>query len=152
MSKILNTLNDFMVDLFYKIVDLEEKVCSQGEFSDLSITEIHTIEAIGIDSLKKMSEIAVSLDITVGTLTTAINKLVKKNYVQRIKIIEDRRVVQIELTDKGRQAYAIHQKFHYDIIETMAMGLNEEEEDVLVVALNNVSNYLKLNKSLKVNN
>ena len=97
MNKIYNTLNDFMVDVFYKIVDLEEKICSQGDLEDLSITEIHTIEAIGIDTLKKMSQIASVLYITVGTLTTAINKLVKKGYVERIKIKEDRRVVQVKI-------------------------------------------------------
>ena len=55
--------------------------------------QIHTIEAIGLDRSRTMGEIAHDLRITVGTLTTAITKLIKKGYVERKRIEEDRRVV-----------------------------------------------------------
>lgn len=49
---------------------------------------------------KTTSEVAKELSITVGTLTTAINKLVKKGYVERIRSEDDRRVVKLGLTKK----------------------------------------------------
>lgn len=70
--------------------------------NDLSVTEIHTIEAVGMYELKNMSEIASDLNITVGTLTMAVNNLVKKGYVERVKKEGDRRVVQVRLTKKER--------------------------------------------------
>ena len=71
-------LNRLLVQLYGDILKIEEKSLQEGEFSDLSVTEIHIIEAIGIKGCRTMSEIAYDLSITVGTLTTAINKLIKK--------------------------------------------------------------------------
>lgn len=149
MSKNVDALSELMVDIFYNIVDVEEKICTQGAFADLSITEIHTIKAIGIDKPKKMSQVAMDLDITVGTLTIAINRLVKKGYAERIKIKEDRRVVQIQLTQKGKLAYKVHEEFHSDIILTMIEGLEKNEEEILMKGLNNISKFLKLNYNLE---
>ena len=44
---------------------------------------MHVIEAIGIGEPKNMSSIARELSVTVGTLTIAMNSLVKKGYVER---------------------------------------------------------------------
>ena len=47
------------------------------------MTEIHTVAAIGKNTLYRMSDIAGILHITVGTLTVMVNNLVKKGYVER---------------------------------------------------------------------
>ena len=49
---------------------------------------------------------------TVGTLTIAINHLVKKGYVERSRSEEDRRVVLVSLSEKGEKAYFHHRMFH----------------------------------------
>ena len=86
MNKSTITINELLVQLFNDILQIEEKSLKEGIISDLSITEIHTIEAIGMYAEKSMSEVAQILKITVGTLTTAINKLIKKGYVERKRI------------------------------------------------------------------
>ena len=98
-EEVLNTL---LVQLFNDILHIEEKALRSTEFTDLSITEIHTIDAIGTEGNRTMGEIAHDLRITVGTLTTAINRLIKKGYVERKRIEEDRRVVIVSLTEKGK--------------------------------------------------
>ena len=100
MRKIEDILNKLLVQLFNDILQIEEKSLKNTQFTDLSITEIHTIEAIGLDRSRTMGEIAHDLRITVGTLTTAITKLIKKGYVERKRIEEDRRVVLVNLTSK----------------------------------------------------
>ena len=95
-------LNNLLVKLFNDILRIEEKSLKKSEeLSDLSVTEIHTIDVIGEKEERTMSEIANDLSITVGTLTTAINKLIKKGYVERRRIEEDRRIVLVKLTEKG---------------------------------------------------
>ena len=78
MEKSISVLNELLVQNFNDILQIEQNALKEGAFSDLSITEIHTIEAIGMYSSRSMSEIALDLEITVGTLTIAINNLVKK--------------------------------------------------------------------------
>lgn len=51
---------------------------------------------------KKMSELADSLHVTAGAVTTASNQLIKQGYIARTRDEKDRRVVHLELTEKGR--------------------------------------------------
>lgn len=82
-----DVLNTLLVDLFNDILKIEASVLKEGEFNDLSVTEMHIIEAIGLDREMTMTEVARDLEITVGTLTTAINRLIKKEYVERLSLI-----------------------------------------------------------------
>lgn len=143
MNKPTVIINELLVELFNDVLQIEEYSLKNGPISDLSITEVHTIEAIGMYDEKPMSEIAQILKITVGTLTTAINKLIKKEYVQRKRIEEDRRVVLIKLTKKGKLAYRIHEKFHKDMVNTAIEGLDEEQERILINALTEINVFFK---------
>ena len=78
-------LNNMVVDLFHGISYEEEKAVITDEFKDISNKDLHIIDAIGIKKPKNMSTIAGDLNITVGTLTTAINNLLKKGYVNMKK-------------------------------------------------------------------
>lgn len=143
MDENVNVLNELLVDVFDDIVTIEQMTLKEGAFKDLSITEMHTIAAIGMYLPRTMSEVAADLNITVGTLTTAINNLVKKEYVKRNRSEEDRRIVQIMLTKKGKLAYRIHAKFHSDMVKNSISNLSEAEEKVLVRALGKLSSFFK---------
>lgn len=95
------TINDILVHLINEIWELEGKAIITEEFKDITNTDMHIMEAIGLGEGNNMSSVAKKLNITVGTLTTAINNLVRKKYVERYRSDEDRRVVIIKLTDKG---------------------------------------------------
>ena len=77
-NKTEEILNRLLVQLFNDILHIEEKSMKNTDFDNLSITEIHTIEAIGMEGNRTMGEIAHDLRITVGTLTTSINRLKKR--------------------------------------------------------------------------
>ena len=74
------TLNDALVKLFRDVMDLEEQVIITEEFQDITNNDMHVIQAIGTGEPKNMSTIAKELSVTVGTLTIAMNSLVKKGY------------------------------------------------------------------------
>jgi|SRR3712207_5699602 len=143
MSKSIHVLNELLVDIFNDILTIEQNALQQGCLKDLSVTEVHTIEAIGMYNKRTMSEIAGDLKITVGTLTTAINHLFKKGYVDRSRSEHDRRLVYIELTKKGKLAYRVHEKFHLDMIKATISGLSNEEEDTLISSLEKLNIFFK---------
>ena len=84
-------LNEVLVRLFRDIMDIEEKAIITSEYQDITNNDMHVIEAIGIGAPKNMSAIAKELSVTVGTLTIAMNSLVKKGYVVREKQKEGNR-------------------------------------------------------------
>ena len=136
-------LNKLLVQLFNDILQIEKNAMNNTEFKDLSITEIHTIEAIGKEGNRPMGEIANDLRITVGTLTTAINRLIKKGYVERKRIEEDRRVVVVYLTESGKKVFDEHTLFHKEMIDEVAKNFEDYELKVLTKALSKVSEFFE---------
>lgn len=137
------SINEILVRLFSNVLDIEEKCLSAGEFSDLSIKEMHIIDSIGINKEPSMSETAKELGITSGTLTIAIDNLIRKGYVERSRSKEDRRVVMIRLTEKGIKAYKAHEDFHKDLVVSALEALDKDEEDILVKVLTNIDEFFK---------
>ena len=137
------TLNEVLVSLFRDVNDIEQKAIITSEFGDLTNNDMHVIEAIGIDEPKNMSTIARALSVTVGTLTISMNSLVKKGYVKRERSEQDRRVVYIMLTAKGKLAYKHHAEFHKKMTEALVEGLDPEETKLLVRALTSLKNFFE---------
>ena len=138
-----DTLNDVLVNLFRDINSIEENAITSQEYKDLTNNDMHVIEAIGIGEPKNMSSIARELSVTVGTLTIAMNSLVKKGYVERSRGLEDRRVVYISLSERGRKAYGHHARFHREMIDGVTEDLSEEEMRVLVKALSRLDGWFR---------
>ncbi|MCY6353697.1 MarR family winged helix-turn-helix transcriptional regulator [Clostridium sp. ZS2-4] len=148
-KSIKDIVNELLVDIFDDILAIEQTALKSGKLSDLTVTEIHTIETIGMYVPRTMSEVAADLDITVGTLTTAINNLVKKGYVERKRDDKDRRVVKITLTKRGKLAYRVHEKFHSDMVKATIKGLSEEEEKLLACALAKLNEFFRSEYNIK---
>ena len=83
MDNAAEKINYILVNLINEVWVLEEKAIITEEFKDITNNDMHVIEAIGLGNGSNMSSVARKLNITVGSLTTAINHLVKKNYVER---------------------------------------------------------------------
>ena len=99
-----DSLHSLLVKLFNEIMNIEEKAIITEEFKDISNNDMHIIEAVGLGDGNNMSTIAKKLGITVGSLTTSMNSLVNKKYAVRHRSEEDRRIVNIKLTEKGEKA------------------------------------------------
>ena len=104
---------------------------------------MHVIEAIGTGDPKNMSTIARLLSVTVGTLTIAMNSLVKKGYVIRQRGTVDRREVYISLSEKGRAAYEHHARFHKAMIDSVSRELSQDEMETLVKTLTKLNRWFR---------
>lgn len=145
MKEVEKNLNHLLVNLFNDILKIEERVLINEEFKDISITDMHVIEAISYDSSRNMSSVAKDLDVTMGTLTIAINNLVKKEYVKRTRSSKDRRVVLICLSPRGQKAFKHHERFHEEMIQGISRQVDDEEMRVLMKLLNALDSYFVTN-------
>lgn len=138
----INEINEYLVMIFNEILLIEEDALKQSEFSDLTIKEMHTIEAIGLNGNLSSSEVAKRLSVTVGTLSVSVQNLVKKGYVERVRLPEDRRVVNLRLTKRGKLLYRLHRKFHLNMVNQTLSGLNDSEALALQKGLRNLHTFL----------
>ena len=141
MENAYATINNILVNLINEIWELEEKAIITEEFKDLTNNDMHVIEAIGLGDGNNMSSIAKKLNITLGSLTTAMNSLVNKKYVERRRSEEDRRVVFVKLTDRGVKAYRHHEDYHRQMTRAILDKLDEAEIPVLVKTLDALSEF-----------
>lgn len=143
MEDAYKVINDTLVNLINEIWELEEKAIITEEFKELSNNDMHVIEAIGTGEGGNMSSIAKKLNITVGSLTIAMNSLVNKKYVERRRSEEDRRVVFVKLTSKGKKAYRHHEDYHRQMTWAILEKLDETELPVLMKMLDALTEFFK---------
>lgn len=132
-----------LIVIFENVLKYEKIVIEQETECVLSMAEIHTVAAIGKDTMLRMGEIADALQITLGTLTVMINNLVRKGYVDRYKSEEDRRVVKIGLTKKGRRIFDAHASFHENLVNALVKGADSEQQKTIRMALNNLWDFIQ---------
>ena len=134
-------LDELLSGTFNSVLRIEEKSLNNRLTDGLTITEVHTIVAVGLHERNAMTAVAARLGVTLATLTTAVNKLVAKGYIERTRDEGDRRKVLLSLTKRGRQVYRAHGLFHRAMLEEALADLTDEEERVLSRALSKVKTF-----------
>ncbi|XMB86888.1 MarR family transcriptional regulator [Mycoplasmatota bacterium WC44] len=105
-------INRLFVNVFNDILYLEENFMNKRLVERVTINEVHVMEAIELSEKKSMGSVAKRLMVTEGTLTTSINRLVKKEYIERNRDEKDKRVFLLSLTEKGKNVMSVHGDFH----------------------------------------
>ena len=104
------------------------------EDSEATLTTVESfcmevIMALGEPTIAQFSHM---MNLSTPNAAYKINSLVKKGYVERSRGLEDRRVVYISLSERGRKAYGHHARFHREMIESLTSDLSEDEMQTLV--------------------
>lgn len=142
MTNVKYVIGQEMVEVFAGILKKENEFIVDKCGFDLSMTEIHTIAVIGKNRLLMMSELAGQLQVTMGTLTVMMNNLVKKGFAERYKSEEDRRIVKVGLTERGRQICDIHELFHENLVDALLGDFDEKGQAVVSQALQNLQAFI----------
>ena len=113
--KILADIMEQFVRLMNKFNRFEKSPMDFGVAEMLFPSEIHTIEAIGKSHWINVTQLAENLGVTKGAVSQMIAKLVRKKFVEKVKIPPNGKETFLELTDKGNKALTGHAKFHLEI-------------------------------------
>ena len=138
-------LNEVIVDTYRSILRVEENILKRSDQTDLSISEIHMLEAVGKgkDRRRTISELAEVLNITLPSVTVAINKLMKKGYVEKVRGEEDGRIVYVSLTRQGRRIDSAHLYFHESMVRSIIRDMTESEMQALYKGVMKLDTFLK---------
>lgn len=136
-------VNDYLTSIFNNVLVIEESSLRGSQFKDVSIKEMHTIDVIGTTPNATPSDISKELLVTLGTVTTSLNNLERKGYIERRRSSIDRRVVHLSLTKKGRLLYRLHKRFHNRMVMQVVEGMSSEEKNAMQKGLQNLYNFLE---------
>ncbi len=135
---IYGQLDNLLGKIYGHTMSAEQTYVADSEFKDISVNDMHIIAAVGMKTSGSMSSIAKKMGVTVGTLTIAINSLVKKGYVNRVRSSKDRRVMLISLSEKGEKAFVYQQGFHDKLRTFFQTELSADQCGALVEALSKI--------------
>lgn len=136
-------INEYLTAIFNNVLIIEESSLRSSRFSDVTIKEMHTIDVIGEKKGATPTDVARALMVTLGTVTTSLNNLERKGYIERVRSTKDRRVVHLYLTKKGRLVYRLHQRFHRALVRQITEGMDEVEFKAMKKGLLNLYQFLE---------
>jgi DNA-binding MarR family transcriptional regulator len=117
---------------FIKTLDASHKKIqmSLGEnsgFSQLTISQLHYIEAIHSLKYPTISEIANFMKISRPSATVGINRLVNMGVIRKIRSTDDKRILHVQLTATGQQFVNAKQKALKDYETFITEALSQQE-------------------------
>lgn len=96
---------------------------------------------------KKMSELADSICLTPGAVTVASDKLIKQGYIERIRNEEDRRIVYVNITTKGKEILHEMRSEGKEVMRAVFSHLSEADlkrvVEIFEQAVENLNNHRK---------
>lgn len=81
---------------------------------------------------QKMSELAETLHLTPGAVTTASDRLIDQGYIARISDAADRRVSRLEMTPKGKEILNELQNKGRKIMKLVFNDISEKDLDKMI--------------------
>lgn len=121
-------LNDHFFKLYQSRFFQEKKTCSNSPIALLNYNDLRFMECLDRNNILSMRDLADSLSLPMSTLTSIANKLVKNKYIDRLRIDDDRRVVQVQLTNLGNKMINLRKNAHTSVSEELLESLTENEQ------------------------
>jgi len=123
---------------FVNAVKGESEACSEicGGFNE---KELQVIVFIGQNTNVKMTDISENLNSPLSTLTSIVDKLVERKFLSRVHSDEDRRVVNVALTVKGKNSFKTFQNRKDSMAVKILSLYTREEQGVFIEFLDKMS-------------
>ncbi|AUJ23887.1 MULTISPECIES: MarR family winged helix-turn-helix transcriptional regulator [Virgibacillus] len=114
---------------------LQDYVMEDMKNYGMKTSEFTILETLYHKGKQTVREISESVLIKTGSITYVIDKLEEKGLLQRKHSQEDRRVVYIDITDKGKQLMDEIFPKHQQVIEELFMDVSDEQKKVVIDVL-----------------
>ncbi len=111
----------------------EEEVEFLKQTQSLSFVQFKVLLMIASNQPCTMGEVAKQVpSLSLSSITVIVDKLVKTDFVKRVRCDEDRRVVRVTLTKIGQELYESYQKAMVRMASRMLTHIDENEQDFLL--------------------
>jgi len=117
----------------------EEQLCAE-----LSLSQMRTLSTFICENKPlKMSDVAKKLNVTLPTVTQIVDKLVSLNLLERVRNEDDRRLVIVNITEKGKRLVKMAQERRIESFKLWLGKLSIEEQMELITTLEKLNEILE---------
>ena len=131
----MDKLVEIIAKLSLEIGRMEESAKEQFNFNELTLTQMNYLETINNLHNPNLTELTAEMNLTKPTVKVAIDKLIEKDFIYRVKSDDDRRSAHLHLTVKGKgnQSYARFCSQANGRVDCRKIGSNRSQTDGNVV-------------------
>jgi len=115
---------------------------------DFSMSQFKTMGAFREDAVYTMGELSKNASVTMPTMTEMIDNLEREGIAERIRDSQDRRVVKVRLTDKGKQLRKKFMDKRRNELKNILSNLSKEDRGELMNSLDKAYSVLKKNSTV----
>lgn len=117
---------------FRKLIEeLLNKFTSEAIEMDLSLQEHYIIEVLGRNDRMTISNLADRVSAPLTTISSTLDRLYEQGFVERERSQEDRRVVEVSLSDKGQEFFQANQEETQELVDRFLSRLSSEDREDL---------------------
>jgi len=142
-QNLVNNIGDLFFEFQAKIQSYERLFLKEKGVVDVTANEVKILYMIGLSNDKSMKEIAGQLKITQGSLSIAVNSLVKKGYVIRTRNKFDKRIIILYLTKKSISAIKAYGEIYSLLISQLHNAFQEDTIKALEAMLTELNHILE---------
>ncbi|QWU43679.1 MULTISPECIES: MarR family transcriptional regulator [Bacillus] len=149
-TKQMEILSDIRTLLHKKEEHLKEnneKFLLETGVSGLSLSELHVIECIGKTGVMNVTAITAEMGMTKGAISKICTKLFQKQFVEKMKMLDNQKEIFFRLTERGAEIYKAHEKLHKQAEEKWLLlldGYTKEEQDCIQRFIKDVTGHLEI--------
>ena len=110
-----------------------------GPQANLGHQDLRIVELLGESGPQMMRFVAEHLGVAVNSMTNLVDHLEQKGLVHRTRSEVDRRVIHVDLTEVGKDAYAAASNAKFLFHRAILSALTEEEQQILLVLFRKIS-------------
>jgi DNA-binding MarR family transcriptional regulator len=118
-------------ELIAEVFDLGRNISAKQLNSELTMIQLRTVIFVERQGIVKPTEIAQKFSITPASVTSQIDKLVEQGWLERRYNQDDKRVIEVILTEKGKKRLG---KLKVGLINNCSWifkTLDKQEQDTL---------------------
>ncbi len=118
----------------------------------ITLQQYLTLDALARRGKCMVSELSKTMNVALSTMTELINRLVKRDFIRKIRDIKDNRIIWINLTNKGLEIFRSMTKKKQKHISGILEKLAYNERKTLIDILKTVSQAANEIGIQKINN
>jgi len=134
----MEKLVEVIAKLSREIGHKEEAAKDQFNFKELTLTQMNYLETISQLGNPNLTELSIEMNLTKPTVKVAVDKLIEKDFIYRVKSDEDRRSAHFHLTVKGKLINHTHDFAHKQMAEQIIQKLDTAEVGLLEMLLDKI--------------
>ncbi|MHB1909239.1 MAG: MarR family winged helix-turn-helix transcriptional regulator [Nitrososphaerales archaeon] len=141
-SVVSEIVND-KIDLWRSVSDSWKKLTREVEKNlarvGIGIPELRILRTLEDSGPTQMARLSLAALLTQPAITVIVDKLEDQGYVERARSKEDRRVINIKITQSGEALLKDALKIHKQFVEKMLEGLSDSELEELALTMNKLA-------------